>query len=270
MANYCEMCNQTFVYIHDYQRHNRTVHGDFRYECPTCGLLFGRRDSYNRHIKAQHQQRTEVDYSRMVLVDPATVDQTMFSGVNTSGAPSSPPKDTCCSQEGPGDYIMSDENFTMFKKECALKGYTGTYCLTPDDVTSPLCYDPMEFLLHTGPMLERQLTKDLGEKKGLVFWMSLEVDMEKLDGTETTAHFTHKKKYIYNSEAIMEIMVTGFGDIIKHLEDFQERGSGWMVKSVNHLDVHCSLYRPLGAACYKPLPQVLRNKALGSEHQEQG
>ena len=98
-------------------------------------------------------------------------------------------------------------NFTMFKKECALKGYTGTYCLTPDDVTSPLCYDPMEFLLHTGPMLEQQLMKDLGKKKGLVFWMSLEVEMEKLDGTETTAHFTHKKKYIYNAGSTMEVMV---------------------------------------------------------------
>ena len=194
----------------------------------------------------------------MVLVDPATVDQTMFSGTNSS--PDQPVKDACCNEEEIGEFIMSDDNFTMLKKECALRGYIGTYCLTPDDVTSPLCHDPFEFLIHTGPMLETQLMKDVGEKKGLVLWMSLEVEMEKLDGTETTAHFTHKKKYVYNTETIMETLVTGFGDIIKNLEDYQERGSGWMVKRVNHLDVHCAQYRPLGAACYKPLPVVLRKK----------
>ena len=41
---------------------------------------------------------------------------------------------------------------------------------------------------------------------------------------------------------------------------YQERGSGWVVVSVDNLTVHLCPYQPIKAACYKPLPAELVKK----------
>ena len=138
---------------------------------------------------------------------------------------------------------------------------------TPVPTPSPLStcqlhinYSPVDFLLQSRGLIRTQIEREMESQKGLVYWASLDVELEKLDGSETTGHFTHTKKYIYNPGMALEVMEDGYGEIIQRLDTYQEKGSGWIVKRVNHLDLHCSVYCPLRAASYKPLPKDLRNK----------
>ena len=52
----------------------------------------------------------------------------------------------------------------------------------------------------------------------------------------------------------------GIANIIAHLDTYQERGSGWTVKKIGHLDVHVAVYQPLRASSYTPIPTALKKK----------
>jgi hypothetical protein len=234
----CVHCGQQFAWRTDMMRHTRTVHGNFRYNCPICNIVFSRKDSFQRHAK-KHNSHTPVIPVLMYQKDQVG--------------------ETCTKDDDTNKEILaSDDMFELSKKECALKRNVKTYCVTAtgEGVTE----DPAVFLAESIPLLEQQIINDVGELKGIVFWSALAVELEKMDGTETAAHFSHPRTYITNNETIKEILVDCHKSILNNFDTYQERGSGWVVKKVSHLDLHVSVYNPLRASSYTPLPPALKNK----------
>ena len=48
--------------------------------------------------------------------------------------------------------------------------------------------------------------------------------------------------------------------LLKKIDDFEERGSGWVLHELSRLDLHTYIYVPLRASTYMPLPDELKAK----------
>ena len=48
--------------------------------------------------------------------------------------------------------------------------------------------------------------------------------------------------------------------LMKKIDDFEERGSGWVLHELSRLDLNTYIYDPLRASTYIPLPKDLKAK----------
>ena len=62
------------------------------------------------------------------------------------------------------------------------------------------------------------------------------------------------------STNIKKILKKGFAKILKDLEEFQIKGSGWYFKEVLRLEVHTVEYNPIRGSSYIDLPEWIKNK----------
>ena len=203
-------------------------------------------------VPGSENDNSPADSDQMPSISPSVKN----SQLTNDPADDGPPCLNACSNKD--DDTISRAGLTLRKKDCALKGYARTYCVTADKEIN----DATVYLAKCIPLLEAQIAKDIGELKGLVFWSSLEVEFEKIDGTETEGHFTHRRAYITNADTILEVIADSFAEVLYHLDAYQEKGSGWIVKKIGHLDIHAAIYRPLRASSYTPLPAALKNKCV--------
>ena len=148
----CICCDQYFTWNKDLLRHQRTVHGSLRYDCSTCGLVLSRRDNYRRHMTKQHTNTTLIpdmigtqrqleahqeamDIPMDIRGRPAqTPSSSNIGGTLADSTPAHPLGVEQDAQDHPcacddGTKILTDREFTLRKKECALKGYVRTYCV---------------------------------------------------------------------------------------------------------------------------------------------
>ena len=44
------------------------------------------------------------------------------------------------------------------------------------------------------------------------------------------------------------------------MDEFEGKGSGWILHSIQHLEVKTAVYQPLAASSYIPLPKILAGK----------
>ena len=51
-----------------------------------------------------------------------------------------------------------------------------------------------------------------------------------------------------------------FDNLVKHIEEFQENGSGWVMRELLRLDLHTYVFDPLRGSTYIPLPSDLLAK----------
>ena len=48
--------------------------------------------------------------------------------------------------------------------------------------------------------------------------------------------------------------------ILNKIDGFQQKGSGWIVTNVGHLDLRIARFKPLRGSTYVPLPKYIRDK----------
>ena len=62
---------------------------------------------------------------------------------------------------------------------------------------------------------------------------------------------------------IDEVLQSIYDQLLKKIDDFETRGSGWLLHKLSRLDLHTYVYDPLRASTYIPLPKDLRaNRAV--------
>ena len=59
---------------------------------------------------------------------------------------------------------------------------------------------------------------------------------------------------------IDEVLKSISNELLKKIDDFEERGSGWVLHELSRLDLHTYVYDPLRASTYIPLPDELKAK----------
>ena len=59
---------------------------------------------------------------------------------------------------------------------------------------------------------------------------------------------------VYNSSEIDNALNSTYENLVSAIEDFQQRGSGWVLNKLLALDLHILEFNPLRATSYIPLP----------------
>ena len=59
---------------------------------------------------------------------------------------------------------------------------------------------------------------------------------------------------------IDEVLQSIYDQLLKKIDDFESRGSGWILHKLSRLDLHTYIYDPLRASTYIPLPKDLKAK----------
>lgn len=72
--------------------------------------------------------------------------------------------------------------------------------------------------------------------------------------------FQTKMKPIFNKEELVESYNIKIYEVLKKMEEFQERGSDWILVSLLHLEININKYQPIKGSTYIPLPKTLANK----------
>ena len=78
--------------------------------------------------------------------------------------------------------------------------------------------------------------------------------------TEPAPVFNTSPIQILLSSDIFDALYTAHREIIRKIDDFQQRGSGWVIHRFLRLDLHSHLYDPLRGSSYIPLPEDLARK----------
>ena len=127
----------------------------------------------------------------------------------------------------------------------------------------PQSSDPRAFLERVRPQIQEKLQAEVETLKGVKFQLALKVQLlkDKPDGVEyTDPVLRHKQEVILQAIEISKALDKVFPHMLETLEKWTQRGSGWMVDTVQTLWLDIARYQPLKGGSYIQLPAALRNK----------
>ena len=105
--------------------------------------------------------------------------------------------------------------------------------------------DPEIFLNDSYSTVKELMSEWVSEFGAYKHQLSLKVNLEKLDGSEMVRHFNTKQKILMASSNFDSVLDEACVYILSKIDGFQQKGSGWIVKNVDHLVVHVARYQPL-------------------------
>lgn len=126
----------------------------------------------------------------------------------------------------------------------------------PED--HPLSIDPRAFLQDVHPQICQKLIEEIRAWRGVKFQLVLKVNLWK--GTCTKATLRHKQEVVMQNSEIDMTLDKAFTTIQEALENWTQRGSGWVVERVQALWLNIARYQPFRGSSYIPLPSVVGKK----------
>lgn len=72
--------------------------------------------------------------------------------------------------------------------------------------------------------------------------------------------FATKNQIVYSNYDFNSIYTTSIVTLLKKVEEFQERDSGWTFLCNSHLEININKYQPLGGSKFFTLPKYIKNK----------
>ena len=78
--------------------------------------------------------------------------------------------------------------------------------------------------------------------------------------TEPPVVFNSEPVEVLATTDIDEVLNVIFDNLLKQIDEFQERGSGWVLHELLRIDLHTFAFDPLRGSTYIPLPDELLAK----------
>ena len=112
--------------------------------------------------------------------------------------------------------------------------------------------------------LEATVQSELEKKRAL----KIVVAIHAIFRQSTDATFLTEPPAVFNSDPVEILAATDieealndvFQNILKKIDEYEQRGSGWVLHQLLKLDLHAYEYDPLRASTYIPLPKELQDK----------
>ena len=95
---------------------------------------------------------------------------------------------------------------------------------------------------------------------GFKIQFCLKARLKKASGDRISVHFNSSQMTILPGTDFNGVLDEVKAQILKKIDEFQQKGSGWVVRKVEHLDVHISRYQPLRGSTYVKLPKYIQDK----------
>ena len=145
------------------------------------------------------------------------------------------------------------DELSVVKKSIAFKGYARSYKVE--------IVDPKDPLFQLEASKSSYFFKDLlNEMKDFKYQITMAVLLYKykMDGdTEySPVYFNSATKTVINSEYCLD---NSFQEILYRIDNWINKGSGWIIESIDVEDVNISAYSPLIGSTYSELPSGLKD-----------
>ncbi|GBL87019.1 hypothetical protein AVEN_218727-1 [Araneus ventricosus] len=106
------------------------------------------------------------------------------------------------------------------------------------------------------------LEQRVQEKRGIKFYLNVKIRFVRFITETENCHsfFRSKCGTCLLDESLKEKVKTDFKKIETSCEEFEARGSGWVIDEILLHDVNTCVYHPLAASTYIPLPSAISKK----------
>ena len=246
----CEECNRSFTKFSDLRRHVTTIHAKLQsYDCNKCSKRYTRRDNLLKHVRVMHaSEASSCIKCRKLFHNKLDLIQHQCLTTHT--------KRKADSELQP---ITTNECF-FEHREKALRGYLHCYRASP---TSPQV-DVGKFLNSVKESIMSTVKQLFVEmKSGIKSQICLHIEFEKAikDGDVLATYFNSKQMLFDRDLSDHDIILqSAFDYIMKSIDNFHEKGSGWVIKNIKYADVHFARRKLTQGSCQVSLPTAIRNK----------
>ena len=225
----CSVCGKSFSLKRNLVKHNKKFHGG-QWRCINCDKTFERYDNYCFHERncefRLHGKRKAVD---------------QIGG----GAPKRQRANILDSESHALDHAT--DRFTVHLQEL--------------DQTPETIIDILRDSIHN---LKPTIEVELERKRALKMIVALHVTFHQATDptflSEPPPVFKTSPMEVLAATDIDEVLKSISNELLKKIDDFEERGSGWVLHELSRLDLHTYIYDPLRASTYIPLPDELKAK----------
>ena len=112
--------------------------------------------------------------------------------------------------------------------------------------------------------LKDNINEEVVKKQVIMFYVSLHANFhlgsDEEFKTEPPAVLNTEALEIFKSTDIDDLLNHTYENLVSSIENFQQRGSGWVLDKLLKLDLHILEFNPLNATSYIPLPDELQRK----------
>ena len=233
-ANSCSYCKKNFVQRRNLLRHVKKQHpekvAEERLECQLCHQTFKRRDNLNYHQRLCQFQK----FGKRVSINQVG-----------GGQPKRKRMDNVES-----DFNALDHTTDHFIKD--LKQFVQT----PETI--------IDVLKDNIKKLESIIEVELERKRSLKIIIALHATFHQATDptflSEPPPVFKTTPIEVLTATDIDEVLQSVIEQLLKKIDDFEERGSGWVLHELSRLDLHTYIHDPLRASTYTPVPDDLKAK----------
>ncbi len=226
----CSQCERTFTERCNLLRHIRNIH-DGVWRCSRCSSTFNREDNYTYH--------TQVCEFHTSGKRPAE---------GQIGGESKPKTQRVVRPEWQSQTL----NHTVDKH---------TLDLTKMDQTPETILNVLKDGISN---LKVTIEEELEKKRSLKIIVALHVVFRQATDpaflSEPPPVFKTSPIEILSATDIYEVIQIIMEQLLKKIDDFEQRGSGWVLHELSRIDLHTYVYDPLRASTYIPLPDDLKAK----------
>ena len=229
MEHICSQCGRSFAQRCTMLRHVRTQHRNI-WKCSRCQATYEREDNFKYHERNCNFRATG---------KRCTTNQV------GGGQPKRKRMDNVES-----DFNALDHTTDHFIKD--LKQFVQT----PETI--------INVLKDNIKKLESIIEVELERKRSLKIIIALHATFHQATDptflSEPPPVFKTTPIEVLTATDIDEVLQSVIEQLLKKIDDFEERGSGWVLHELSRLDLHKYIYDPLRASTYTPVPDDLKAK----------
>ena len=225
----CLQCKRTFTVKQNLLRHVRTQHGGI-WKCPRCEATFNREDNFNYHMRNCDYRALGKRYSTSQI---------------GGGAPKRQRTDILVSESQTLEHTTDKFSINLKKQN-----------QTPETIIDIFKSN----ITNLTPTIEHELVKKRALKIVVAVHTTFHQATDPTFLSEPPPVFKSLPMEVLASTDIEEVLHIITEELLKKIDDFEERGSGWVLHELSRLDLHTYVYDPLRASTYIPVPDDLKAK----------
>ena len=118
------------------------------------------------------------------------------------------------------------------------------------------------FLADVQPVIQPIVTEEARKQNGIKFHLIADITFRNHKEPYDTQNWNSVSKAVrvLPNEEYQGDLIALCSEMVRRIEEYIERGSGWIVDSVNFIDLYTNRYRPLRGQSFIPAPQSLSSK----------
>ena len=242
----CTECQLNFKRKHQLKYHILNNH--VQKTCEKCAMPFANQIELNKHMKKNHEQN-KCKKCSLQFANQIELKKHRLSHLNKTKTRVSE-EDELTSNDFPEEDDSSEQ--TAFNKILLTKTWRIRGKKDPLSLMSSYKKNITHYLI---PLLIKNPRK---------FYIVMEITLVKKnrDGIHqrSTSYFRSSTKTILRSTQINEMLEESSQQINTAFDNFTQKGSGWILDTIDYLKLYSSVYEPIRGKSYIPTPKSIASK----------